>query len=82
MKWIRFEEVPGTNGKTRRWNVLTVDGGVCLGVVKWHGAWRKYAFFPTPQTLFEEDCLRDIAQALAEATAAVRATWRQRTVGP
>ena len=61
-KFIRFEE-RGTSdsGKTRRWAVLTKDAGALLGFIAWYGPWRKYAFNPEPKTVFERDCLRDIA---------------------
>ena len=32
-----------------------------LGQVKWYGPWRCYSFFPEAGTLFEKQCLRDIA---------------------
>lgn len=43
-------------------------------MVKWYGGWRKYAFFPYADTLFEQDCLRDIAKMLDEVTE----EWRKR----
>lgn len=73
--WVDFKEVRDT-GKTKVWSVVTTydGGGVELGVVKWHGAWRKYAFYPEYGTLFEPTCLRDIAafidKAMAERKAA------------
>jgi hypothetical protein len=33
-----------------------------LGWVAWFSRWRKYAFYPKPETVYEEDCLRDIAE--------------------
>lgn len=61
-RWLSFEE-RGTSesGKTRRWAVLTKESGALLGFVSWFGSWRKYALYPEPKTLFERDCLRDIA---------------------
>ena len=32
-----------------------------LGAIKWYAPWRKYSFFPQPHTVFEKDCLREIA---------------------
>lgn len=71
-KWIEFQEcVPKTkDAKTKTWAVVTKStvekdrasfGGVPLGVVKWFGRWRQYAFFPEPTCVFEPTCLRDIA---------------------
>lgn len=62
MAWIKFEIMQrlGT-AKTDRWQVHSTLGGTLLGVVKWFPPWRQYAFFPEPGTLFEQDCLRSIA---------------------
>lgn len=63
-KWLRFEQLPRL-GKTNRFRVLTGeltgDQRTELGLVSWHGAWRRYAFSPAPGTLYEAVCLRDIA---------------------
>lgn len=60
--WVDFTEIHDT-GKTKIWQVVTTydGGGTALGTVRWHGPWRKYAFFPAVYTLFEPTCLRDIA---------------------
>ena len=59
-KWIEFVHWRET-GKTSVWQVVTKDGGVVIGEVKWFGRWRGYAFFPKPDTIYEATCLRDIA---------------------
>ena len=58
-KWLQFEnERESDTGKTKLWDVYSTnkvdeeDLGVFLGEVRWHGAWRKYAFFPEPNLLF------------------------------
>lgn len=51
--WSKAHEAGGKPGET---------GASALGTVKWYGAWRCYAFFPAPNTLFEKNCLRDLAQ--------------------
>jgi hypothetical protein len=63
MSWINFLPCGATpSGKTQIWTVrATLQAGAILGMIRWHGAWRKYAFYPNKDTLFEEDCLRDIA---------------------
>ena len=61
---VEFSEpTPSESGKTSIWAVhSTKDAGyVLLGLVKWFGRWRKYAFFPEPLLVFEQDCLRDLA---------------------
>ncbi len=71
MKWINVVPM-GTSdsGKTLLWNLLTKDGSFLLGKVSWHGPWRKYTFEPAPgyRLVFEQDCLRDIADFIETAT--------------
>lgn len=55
------------SGKTLIWGVVTENNEI-LGQVKWFGRWRKYAFFPKSNTLYEQDCLRDIADFCEDRT--------------
>ena len=49
--------------KTATWLVETRDDKrEALGVIKWYGPWRCYAFFPYAQTIFECKCLANIAE--------------------
>jgi hypothetical protein len=52
--WIFIE------GPKKTWDVAAKDSGSILGEVKWLGRWRKYAFSPKPDTIYEAACLRDI----------------------
>ena len=61
--WLRIIEV-GSTGKTWIFNVNAKEGGSNLGQIRWFGRWRKYSFFPNAETVFERQCLRDIAQVL------------------
>ena len=65
-RWIRFE-LEDVKDKTCVWSVFTKDGGY-LGSVKWWSGWRKYCFFPANGSLYEQDCLNDIAEFLETAT--------------
>lgn len=58
--FIRIEPLP-PNPKTKRWSVKAKDGGA-LGVISWYGPWRKYAFNTNAGCVFEEICLREIAE--------------------
>ena len=60
-KWIDFLELPQETPKTRLWAVVSLEGGVRLGRIRWYGPWRKYSFYPEAATVFEKTCLRDIA---------------------
>ena len=59
------------SGKTKLWNVTTLEGQL-LGRIGWFGGWRKYSFFPAVDTVFEQDCLRNIADFCQAATKAHR----------
>ena len=62
--WLNFVPRPDLKGKRKTdiWAVEREDGlGAALGYVKWHGAWRQYCFFPDTATLYNADCLRQIA---------------------
>lgn len=63
-KYVRFDEVENLGKKTRIWWVRNIVTDFRVGVVKWHGAWRKYCFFPSPDTLFDSDCMALIAEFL------------------
>jgi hypothetical protein len=69
-KWIDIHEITA-NTKTKRFAVTTKDGD-SLGEIRFFPTWRKYSFYPYGQTVYEADCLRDIAQFCADETAA----WR------
>jgi hypothetical protein len=77
LSWIAFneDEAAARGRKTLVWTVTAIGGGT-LGVVKFYSQWRKYAFYPNPNTLFEEECLRDIATFVATQTEAWRAKRR------
>lgn len=46
--------------------IVETKTGETLGTIRWYGAWRGYAFFPESDTLYEKQCLRDIADYLDE----------------
>jgi hypothetical protein len=70
-RWVSFQLEDRRPGrKTDTWQVWSLkEPPAHLGVVKWYATWRKYAFFPTSQTLYEQDCLRDIAAFIEDETA-------------
>lgn len=60
-KWINFsKEWDNGNKKTDTYLIETKDGNQCIGLIKWYAPWRKYSFFPNPNTVYETDCLKDI----------------------
>ena len=65
-KWIYIDFLTKSkSGKTNIYQVI--NNGIHLGDIKWYAPWRKYAFFPQEKTLYEQDCLKDIAKFLEEA---------------
>ncbi len=61
-KYITFKRpTKSDSGKTKIWKVASSEDGWILGVVKWDGRWRKYAFLIYSESIFEEGCLREIA---------------------
>lgn len=56
--------------KTRQFSVNSRSNRSLIGYVKWWGNWRKYVFFPLNSTLFDDKCMRQIAQFCEEATTA------------
>lgn len=52
------------SGKTKIIGVYTKDKQTTLGKIKWQPGWRKYCFFPSPETLFDADCLLEITNYL------------------
>jgi len=62
-KWIVFRFLRmSESGKTQVWEVVNTDESLLLGYVEWFGRWRKYIFRPLSMTVYEQDCLRDIAE--------------------
>ena len=66
-KHLEFHEGP-PKPKTRTWFVVNSHDNFHLGWIGWFGRWRKYAFYPKPDTVYEEDCLRQIAEFCVDAT--------------
>lgn len=68
-KYIEFIDA-GTSksGLTRIWNVHNKRSGENCGEIRWHGAFRKYCFYPTDGFLFDSDCLLLIAEKLSSGT--------------
>ena len=84
VKYIDFSRSrPSKSGKTRIWRVLAfhglqLDDPYSLGEIKWCGAWRRYAFAPLSNTIYEQDCMRKIADFCEDQTKKLRAKWKKR----
>jgi len=62
-KWIIFKNISDhyPPRKTEIFHVINKEYGTVLGMITWHGPFRKYSFFPEPNMVFETTCLKDIA---------------------
>jgi hypothetical protein len=66
VKWIEARLLgPSESGKTQRFEIVTRNGGVRLGEVRWFGRWRQYVFCPDGDTVYEQTCLDDLRGFLA-----------------
>ena len=57
-QFVNFSEI-GDTGKTKRFSV-TSKGNDLLGHVQWFGAWRKYCFYPSANTIWDTKCLFEV----------------------
>ncbi len=69
--FITFEEI-APNPKTKRWAAVNKQTRGTVGTVVWYGPWRKYCFCPADNTVFEQVCMREIAQFIEDQTQAHR----------
>lgn len=61
MTYLQFTETRDI-GKTKVWRVENSNDGSFLGVIRWHGAWRKYVLDVMPDCIWSEDCLGDVTR--------------------
>ena len=54
-----IEQGPLPNRVTKIFSVQSKTGGQ-LGVIMWYAAWRRYCFYPLPETVLDAACLREI----------------------
>lgn len=59
---IQFVEHPQPKRKTMVWAVTSVYDSTLLGYIGWFPRFRKFSFYPQKDTVYEEVCLRDIAE--------------------
>lgn len=60
-EYLEFEfDGYSDSGKTEIWCIYSKRSNDLLGVIKWFGRWRQYAFFPEPGTIWNIDCLSTV----------------------
>lgn len=76
-EWIKFDLLPQVRKrKTPTWAVVTNDESTTLGYIGFYPKWRKFVYSPNGNTVYEETCLRDIAEFIAARTEEWRASKR------
>jgi len=58
-KYLNFVQIP-FKGKTKKFYVISKSSEITLGEIKWYSQWRQYIFEPSPETIWNRDCLNDI----------------------
>lgn len=53
---------------TKVWKLKSVAGATILGVISWHVPWRRFVFHPAVRTLFDAECLEEIARFCVSQT--------------
>ena len=64
-KYIEFFKVASLP-KTDVYNILSKRSEFILGQIKWFGRWRTYCFFPASESVFNNECLKDIQNFIGE----------------
>ena len=62
-RWLEIIEETHV-GLTQRFVVKNSKSGSLIGWIRWYGPFRSYAYFPCEGTVYEEDCLRDLAECV------------------
>jgi hypothetical protein len=67
--WVSFKlNDRRLKAKTDTWEVWSLDEASHLGQIRWYAPWRKYCFFPAGECVFEQDCLRHVAEFIESET--------------
>lgn len=54
------------NIKTKKWKVQSRHSGAILGVIKWHGAWRRYVIQYEDGTIMDNGCHLEVNNFIDE----------------
>ncbi len=77
-QYVKFRyRTVSKSGKTKIWKVVALDN-LNLGDIRWFASWRKYAFFPLGGTVWEQDCLREVADFCERQSRQIRHDWAKR----
>lgn len=60
-KYMGIKSMPTPpDRKTKIFSVFELKTGYQLGEIKWFPRWRCYSFYPAPNTVFDEECTKQI----------------------
>lgn len=68
-KYLKFSEHTSASGKTAVIIVSSAANDAPLGVINWYSSWRRYVFHPANDTLFDNECLKEISRKIMNLTA-------------
>ena len=72
-KYLDFQPADMRPGHKTQWVAVFSKRGMALGYIEWYGPWRQYTFNPTPDTTFNNGCLREIADYCEQLNSEQRA---------
>ena len=76
--YMKAEQTSADADRTKVWCIRNLRSDDALGVIKWHGAWRSYCFFPARETVFSAGCMGDLIRFISEANGEQHAKWKGR----
>lgn len=65
-QYVKFIEFSRT-AKTVWWSCRNIRSDAELGIIKWHGPWRRYCYSPLCQAVYSAGCLADIQDFIEKA---------------
>jgi hypothetical protein len=66
--WFVKGESPGKKTNIYQVQSRVGESFIVIGFIKWHGPWRKYCYFPQPETIYDKGCMREIANFCDDET--------------
>jgi hypothetical protein len=75
-KFLDFQQITNPKLKTQTFAVVSKIGEHFLGYVKWFPRWRRYAFFPGDDSVFDAACLQEVT-AFIDGLMQARGVWRK-----
>ena len=70
-KYLVFKDHGGESWgrKTKMVQIHSARTDGHLGTIRWHGPWRRYCFFPDPDTLWSAGCMKAVEDYISRLMA-------------